>query len=201
MRELFGNNIAVILVCLGVGFLFLVGIGVGVFFLIKHNNKEKLQESAESAREQESGMISTEPAISLGVRFLSAIARCNFVVPPSVIAKFCAMILCLAVSLFILIGVIPAFAGDNQGTWSTDSASTHSSSSANQSATPTDDTPVVVPPTTTSDDGTIKQFEDQTTDLMSRYGMWMVVAIIFGASIFIAAVTVFIVFMVKRNKK
>lgn len=33
----------IVLVCLGVGFLFMVGIGVGVFFLIKHNNKKKPQ--------------------------------------------------------------------------------------------------------------------------------------------------------------
>jgi hypothetical protein len=110
--------------------------------------------------------------------------------------------LCLAIGVSSLIGAIPAFANDDKGTWSTDSSqSTVPGRRASQPTTSTDEGAIAATTTTATDEDAVKQIQDQTTDVMSKYGMWTVVAIIFGSSIFTAAVIVLIVFMVKRKRK
>jgi hypothetical protein len=110
--------------------------------------------------------------------------------------------LCLAIGLSSLICAIPAFTNDDKGTWSADSSqSIVPGSSMSQPTTSTDDGAIAATTTTANDEDAVKQIQDQTTDVMSKYGMWTVVAIIFGSSIFTAAVIVLIVFMIKHKRK
>lgn len=91
------------------------------------------------------------------------------------------------------------FSDDNQATSPTDTGASDQSGNS-QSATSTGGSSNTGM-TTAAAEAQEKQLEDPTTDTMSEYGLWIPLALIFGLTILVAAISVLVVFLAKRNQK